>query len=130
MTRAMERLTLTNATLRRMHGSVRYNAPSRFLAEIPDELITGRRSRMRTTATREAPRAVEPGPRIDYSDSQLSHDEVAPLAVDQRVEHPIFGAGRIMEVVGAGPAAKATIRFERAGVKVIKLKYAQLRLLA
>ena len=33
-----------------------------------------------------------------------------------------------MEVVGAGPAAKATIRFERAGVKVIKVKYAQLRL--
>jgi DNA helicase-2/ATP-dependent DNA helicase PcrA len=131
MTRAMERLTLCNATLRRMHGATRYNAPSRFLAEIPDELITGRRARSRMAMpTRSAPTpAAESGPRIDYSDSQLSHDEVPPLAAEQRVEHPIFGAGRIMEVVGDGPAAKATIRFDRAGVKVIKLKYAQLRLL-
>ncbi len=127
MTRAMERLTLCNATLRRMHGATRYNAPSRFLAEIPDELITGRRARTRMQMP--ARREPEPGPRVDYSESQLSHDEVPPLEAEQRVEHPIFGAGRIMEVVGDGPAAKATIRFDRAGVKVIKLKYAQLRLL-
>jgi len=82
MTRAMERLTLCNASLRRMHGS----------------------------------------------DSQLAPGEDLP-GVGQRVEHPIFGAGRIMEVVGGGAAAKATIRFDRAGMKVIKLKYAQLRLL-
>ena len=128
MTRAMERLTLTNATLRRMHGSVRYNAPSRFLAEIPDELIAGRRGRV-GVAREPAPPPREPGPRVDYSDSQLPPDESLP-GVGQRVEHPIFGAGSIMEVVGGGAAAKATIRFDRAGLKVIKLKYAQLRLLA
>ena len=55
-------------------------------------------------------------------------DEHPPLGVNQRVEHPIFGAGRIMEVVGAGEATKVTIHFDRAGRKVIKLKYAQLRL--
>jgi DNA helicase-2/ATP-dependent DNA helicase PcrA len=133
MTRAMQRLTLCNATLRRLHGAARYNPPSRFLAEIPDELITGRRMRGRTPLARpaQAPAPAAPresGPRIDYSESQLSHDEAPPLTRDQRVEHPIFGAGRIMEVVGEGPAAKATIRFDRAGVKVIKVKYAQLRL--
>ena len=130
MTRAMERLTLCNATLRRLHGSVRYNAPSRFLAEIPDELVTGRR--MRPRASPVPSREHVPGersPRIDYSDSQLPHDEAPGLEPDQRVEHPIFGAGRIMEVVGSGDAAKATIRFDRAGVKVIKVKYGQLRLL-
>ena len=142
MTRAMERLYLCNATLRRMHGQTRYNAPSRFLAEIPDELIVGRRKRFglgreyagaestRSTAPAArvpAPRERESGPRIDYSEAQLAPDDV-PYRVNQMVEHPIFGAGRIMEVVGAGPAAKATIKFERAGVKVIKLKYAQLRL--
>jgi uncharacterized protein YkuJ len=41
----------------------------------------------------------------------------------------VFGAGRITEVFGAGENAKLTIRFERAGLKVIKLKYAQLRVL-
>jgi len=129
MTRAMERLTLCNATLRRLHGSVRYNPPSRFLAEIPDELITGRRVRSRMSPVPSAP-IRESGPRIDYSDSQLTHDDVPSLEPEQRVEHPIFGAGRIMEVVGSGDAAKATIRFDRAGVKVIKVKYGQLRLLA
>jgi DNA helicase-2/ATP-dependent DNA helicase PcrA len=128
MTRAMERLTLCNASLRRMHGSVRYNAPSRFLAEIPDELIVGRRGRVALPVPRESPPPRDAGPRIDYSDSQLAPGEDLP-GVGQRVEHPIFGAGRIMEVVGGGAAAKATIRFDRAGMKVIKLKYAQLRLL-
>jgi DNA helicase-2/ATP-dependent DNA helicase PcrA len=83
---------------------------------------------MRAPAQRERI-APEPGPRIDYSEAQPDPGDAPEIAVDQRVEHPIFGAGRIMEVVGAGAAAKATIRFERAGVKVIKLKYAQLRLL-
>ncbi|HXZ84633.1 MAG TPA: UvrD-helicase domain-containing protein, partial [Myxococcota bacterium] len=100
MTRAMERLTLCNASLRRMHGSVRYNPPSRFLAEIPDELIVGRSGRTRMAAPRaSAPPEREPGPRVDYSDSQVGPGEELP-GVGQRVEHPIFGAGSIMEVVG------------------------------
>jgi DNA helicase-2/ATP-dependent DNA helicase PcrA len=125
MTRAMERLTLTNATLRRMHGSVRYNAPSRFLAEIPEELLAGRRLR----PTRASEPLFEPGPRVDYSDAQWSEDDLPPLRQGMRVEHPIFGAGRITEVAGAGQAAKLTIKFDHAGVKMIKLKYAQLRVL-
>ena len=126
MTRAMERLTLTNATMRRMYGSVRYNAPSRFLAEIPEELLSGRRRR----PTRGSEPIFEPGPRVDYSDAQWAADDLPVIREGMRVEHPIFGLGRITEVAGAGQAAKVTIRFERAGVKVIKLKYAQLRILA
>jgi DNA helicase-2/ATP-dependent DNA helicase PcrA len=126
MTRAMERLTLSNATMRRMHGSVRYNAPSRFLAEIPEELLAGRRLR----PTRASEPLFEPGPRVDYSDAQWSEDDLPPLRQGMRVEHPIFGAGRITEIAGAGQAAKLTIKFEHAGVKMIKLKYAQLRVLA
>jgi len=148
MTRAMERLTLCNASMRRLHGSVRYNPPSRFLAEIPEELLTGRRARTKVQSSsysytslpsRFTPVSAQPrpegpaqpraeGPRVDYSEGQWSPDEHPPLGVNQRVEHPIFGAGRIMEVVGAGEATKVTIHFDRAGRKVIKLKYAQLRL--
>jgi len=125
MTRAMQRLTLTNASMRRMHGSVRYNAPSRFLAEIPEELLAGRRLR----PTRASEPLFEPGPRVDYSDAQWSEDDLPTLRAGMRVEHPIFGAGRITEVAGAGQAAKLTIKFDHAGVKMIKLKYAQLRVL-
>jgi DNA helicase-2/ATP-dependent DNA helicase PcrA len=142
MTRAMERLTLTNATLRRMHGSARYNAPSRFLAEIPEELLAGRRLRPDIGPRADVPRGraseplfeppprIETGPRVDYSDAQWSHDDLPPLRSGMRVEHPIFGAGRITEVAGAGQAAKLTIKFDHAGIKMIKLKYAQLRVLA
>ncbi len=126
MTRAMERLTLTNATMRRIHGSTRYNAPSRFLAEIPEELLTGRRQR----PTRASEPTFEPGPRVDFSDAQWGADDLPVIRQGMHVEHPIFGVGRITEVAGAGESAKLTIRFERAGVKMIKLKYAQLRILA
>ncbi len=126
MTRAMEHLTLSNATMRRMHGSVRYNAPSRFLAEIPEELLAGRRLR----PTRSSEPTFEPGPRVDYSDAQWAADDLPVLRTGMRVEHPIFGLGRITEVSGAGEAAKLSILFERAGVKMLKLKYAQLRILS
>jgi DNA helicase-2/ATP-dependent DNA helicase PcrA len=46
-----------------------------------------------------------------------------------RVEHPVFGAGTIAQVVGSGPATKLRIRFDRAGLKTIVLRYAELRLL-
>jgi DNA helicase-2/ATP-dependent DNA helicase PcrA len=143
MTRAMERLVLTNATLRRMHGQVRYNEPSRFLAEIPEELLAGR------PATREPrfvePRFVEPrlgaSPRprtpkpsasqrtIDYSEAQWHPDEETALRPGTRVAHPVFGEGRVEGITGAGQAAKVRIRFDRAGVKTIVLRYAQLRIL-
>jgi hypothetical protein len=109
MTRAMERLTLTNATMRRMHGSVRYNAPSRFLAEIPEELLSGRRLR----PTRPSEPTFEPGPRVDFSDAQWAADDLPVIREGMSVEHPIFG-------VGASPRSLAresrllTIRFDRA----------------
>jgi DNA helicase-2/ATP-dependent DNA helicase PcrA len=122
----MERLTLTNASMRRIHGSTRYNAPSRFLAEIPEELLTGRRQR----PTRASEPTFEPGPRVDFSDAQWGADDLPVIRPGMHVEHPIFGLGRITEVAGAGESAKLTIRFDRAGVKMIKLKYAQLRILS
>jgi DNA helicase-2/ATP-dependent DNA helicase PcrA len=155
MTRAMERLYLTNATLRRMHGTTRYNLPSRFLSEIPASLGIGRAERSRTPdwaassrppradlgdwrPPRGAPRpdphggapAEQDGLRVDYSEGQWSFEEAPPLAKGTRVEHPVFGAGRIESVQGQGPAAKAQIRFDRAGIKTVVLRYAQLRILS
>ncbi len=140
MTRAMDRLYITNATMRRMHGSVRYNPPSRFLAEIPAEFGVGRvrpsRFEGRFAEPFEPPRETArrlPGePRVDYSDSQLPPGETgltAEGARGTRVEHPVFGAGTVVEVSGAGPGTKLRIRFDRAGMKTIVLRYAQLRML-
>ncbi len=151
MTRAEEHLYLTNATMRRMYGSVRYNAPSRFLEEIPNGPRASERGLPgmdRVAASPLSPRgeerphrripaakrtvAADPGSNItvDYSESQSDPDEIPLLEVGRRVEHPVFGEGNITEVSGSGAAAKVKIQFDRAGIKTIKPKYAQLRVLS
>jgi DNA helicase-2/ATP-dependent DNA helicase PcrA len=137
MTRAQDQLYLTNASLRRMHGSVRYNAPSRFLEEIPEELAIGDLPSRGTTQRPQwydAPEVVrEPSPtqgvHVDYSEGQWTADELPPIGAGARVEHGVFGAGTVQEVSGSGEATKLRIRFDRAGIKTIKLKYAQLSIL-
>jgi DNA helicase-2/ATP-dependent DNA helicase PcrA len=135
MTRAETRLFLTNASMRRMHGSVRFNEPSRFLSEIPSDLISGQLPRTVGSALgrREASHAAETldehsGITVDYSEGQWGVGELPPLEEGMRVEHPIFGTGTILSVQGAGESTKVKIRFDRAGMKTIMLKYAQLRL--
>ena len=125
MTRAQDQLYLTNASLRRMHGSVRYNAPSRFLEEIPEELAVGDLP-SRAAASRpqwyELPdRGREPaanqGVHVDYSEGQWGADEIPPIVVGSRVAHAVFGAGTVQEVAGSGESTKLRIRFDRAVVE-------------
>ncbi len=134
MTRAENRLYLSNAILRRMHGSVRYTEPSRFLAEIPTELISGQ---LPGAMGRAVDQRREPAVKtsdgdsdisVDYSEGQWGTDELPPLAEGTRVEHPIFGTGTILSVEGAGQSTKLRIRFDRAGMKTIMARYAQLRI--
>ena len=120
MTRARDRLYLTNATMRRMFGSVRYNPPSRFLQEIPSEFTAGH--------PRPEP-SVTSGPTVDWNEGQWEGDELPPIHEGSRVEHPVFGPGTILAVIGSGRSAKIRVRFGSAGVKTIVLRYAQLRLL-
>jgi DNA helicase-2/ATP-dependent DNA helicase PcrA len=142
MTRAQNRLYLSHAGMRRMHGSLRYNPPSRFLAEIPEELAVGHlpgrmpqpvAPRWYDAPPRRAerlPRADPAAQRIEYGDAQWSADEPPPLRKGSRVEHPVFGAGSVQELIGSGAETKLVIRFDRAGAKTLKLKYAQLELLS
>ena len=139
MTRAEERLYLVNASMRRMHGATRYNAPSRFLEEIPDDLGVGRAPREllergpgTSVELPPGPKSgtpSEPGPTVDYNEGQWDANELPPLSEGTRVEHPVFGAGTILTPSGAGKSTKIRIRFDRAGLKTIMLRYAQLRLL-
>jgi len=132
MTRAMEQLHLTNASMRRLYGSTRYNPPSRFLREIPPELSLGQRPRRAAQGFERPP--VEPedvapsGVHLDFSEAQWAPDEL-PIAPGTTVEHPNFGRGVILSIAGGSKNAKASIRFQRAGIKTIVLRYAQLRIL-
>jgi DNA helicase-2/ATP-dependent DNA helicase PcrA len=126
MTRARERLALCWARERRRYGSRSFGTPSRFLDEIPRELVE--RLGAPEWETREA------GPAYDYSYDQTrgaggsGAAEEGGVARGMRVRHPIFGPGTVLEVVGSGPGQALRIRFDRAGVKKIIVRYANLEL--
>jgi len=128
MTRAMERLTLAWAHERRRYGSRSFGAPSRFLAEIPAALVEQLGAPGWNGEARDA------GPAYDYSYDQ-SRSARGASATDEggvtrgmRVRHPIFGYGSVLEVIGSGPGQALRIRFDRAGVKKIIVRYANLEL--
>jgi len=127
MTRAMEQLFLTCAAERFRYGDRSYQTPSRFLQEIPEALLE-----MVGSATRGA-RARSMGPattrgdaRLDYSYGQAEVDEDGGVAVGMAVRHPVFGRGEVLAVMGAGLSQKLRIKFDRAGVKTVMIRYANL----
>jgi DNA helicase-2/ATP-dependent DNA helicase PcrA len=122
MTRAMDRLFLTSARERFRFGSRTYGVPSRFLREIPESALA-----------RALPRAGRGGAgdsALDYSYGQDEFDAEAGAAPGpgMRVQHPIFGPGTVVKVLGQGANLKLRIRFERAGEKTIMLRFANLEL--
>jgi DNA helicase-2/ATP-dependent DNA helicase PcrA len=122
MTRAMEQLHITYAAERRRFGERNLQSPSRFLDEIPSDLIEvlGRGAAGRRREAHESS--------FDYSYSQESVDEGAEIRPGMRVRHPVFGEGVIMEVLGGGINQKLKIRFSRVGVKTVMVRFANLEL--
>jgi DNA helicase-2/ATP-dependent DNA helicase PcrA len=126
MTRAMERLTLCWAHERRRYGSRSFGTPSRFLREIPAALVE--RLGAPSYEARDEDR-----PAYDYSYDQRAArsgdaGEEGGVARGTRVRHPIFGPGTVLEVSGSGRDQALRIRFDRAGVKKIVVRYANLEL--
>jgi len=121
MTRAMEELTLTCASERLRFGSRTYGVPSRFLQEIPEHVVVN-------AAAASARRAERPfrETALDYSYAQPEAGGEPELAAGMLVRHPIFGRGEILAVIGSGPGQKLRIRFERAGVKTVVVRFANL----
>jgi DNA helicase-2/ATP-dependent DNA helicase PcrA len=117
MTRAMEELTLTCAAERHRFGSRSSSPPSRFLSEIPDSAIT-ESARVSSYAA----------PSLDYSYDQSGSQEGSSIAVGLRVRHPVFGLGTVAQVMGSGPGQKLRIRFDRAGLKTVMVRFANLDL--
>jgi DNA helicase-2/ATP-dependent DNA helicase PcrA len=134
MTRAKERLHLTNAERRRVLGSERFNFPSRFLDEIPKELLT-RRTGDRAMAF---PGKGEPngGPYLDYSDSQIVEAVSGSREIDAEqletgawVRHPTFGPGVVRSREGRGEELKVWVYFPSVGTKKLKVKVAGLEVM-
>jgi ATP-dependent DNA helicase UvrD/PcrA len=127
MTRAQQLLYLTNALSRELYGNRQDATPSRFLREIDADLIR------RIEPERQRPGVLRPPSRelyVDYTDSQITEDrgEAGDVsAIGAKVYHATFGQGVVRRREGRGDAAKVWIAFERGGLKLLVLKFANLR---
>ena len=119
LTRARERLYLTRAEYRSAWGSPNYNPASRFLDEIPDELIDWRQ---RTFSSK--PKFVSAPPLKATSASGKKSSSTIFLVIGDRVSHDTFGLGTVVKISGEGDRAEATINFGQLGEKRLLLRYA------
>ncbi len=118
ITRARERLVITYAESRRMHGTEVLARPSRFLAEIPAALVDEVRPRVQVS------RPVYGGAGR-HADSASLQGEL-PVRLGQRVSHPSFGEGVVVSAEGSGAHTRLQVNFADAGSKWLVAAYANL----
>jgi DNA helicase-2/ATP-dependent DNA helicase PcrA len=129
LTRARRRLYLTLAQSRMLHGQVRYNIASRFLDEIPKDLL-------QWLSARERRRFVDADddwgtrPAMPATSVAVHAPSAMPAAptwrIGQSVRHAKFGVGVIIDAEGRGDDARVQVNFRDAGVKWLALEYARL----
>ncbi len=122
ITRAKERLYLCHAWSRSLFGTTSYNPPSRFLGEIPAELL--RSVEGETEARVIGGRADGEG---SFRGAAGGARRPIEIAAGDTVHHERWGEGVVLTVSGAGAEAEATVRFAEAGEKRLLLAYAPLR---
>jgi DNA helicase II / ATP-dependent DNA helicase PcrA len=122
VTRAMSELYLSYAEQRRLHGIDSVGRPSRFIAEIPAELIEEVRPRMHVSRPiyRQSSAPALPG--------RLTDPE-QPVRLGQRVRHGKFGDGVVLNCEGSGAHARVQVNFENCGSKWLVMSYAKLELM-
>ena len=115
ITRAMEKLIITYAECRRLHGSDSYNTVSRFVREIPAELL----QEVRLQGT------------VSHPVSSLTQAVIpeTELSLGQRVYHQVFGEGVVLNFEGRGGSARVEVNFDTEGGKWLVLQYANLQLI-
>ena len=124
VTRARQRLYLSHAQSRMLHGQVRYGIPSRFLDEIPVELLKHLNTKP----------SSKPGLSRDYNElpammsrqQSLNQKNAMPWKIGQQVSHAKFGAGVVVSYEGNTNDMRIQINFGREGLKWLALEFAKL----
>ncbi|MGE0114421.1 MAG: DNA helicase II [Steroidobacteraceae bacterium] len=124
ITRAMQQLYLSYAEIRRLHGIDSHGSPSRFIREIPVELLEEIRPRIQVTRPVYVPQSHSQ-PRS----ASLREEAPNGIRLGQRVRHGKFGDGVVLELEGQGTHARVQVRFESQGTKWLMLSYANLEAL-
>jgi DNA helicase-2/ATP-dependent DNA helicase PcrA len=115
MTRAMRQLYLTYAEQRRLYGVDTYGQPSRFISELPADLVEEIRPRLQVSR-----------PVFVKRSASLEESPSAGMRMGSRVRHSKFGDGVVLNFEGNGPHARIQVNFEGQGTKWLMLSYANL----
>ncbi|MCW4455887.1 DNA helicase II [Flavobacterium sp. MXW15] len=121
ITRARQKLVLSYAESRRIHGQDSYNMPSRFLREIPRELLNEVRPKVQVSRP-----ASLGANRVMGGHANI---EAAPIKLGALVNHPKFGEGMVTDYEGNGAHARVQVEFAEAGSKWLVMAYANLTVL-
>lgn len=130
ITRAERQLYVTNAITRTMYGRISAYMPSRFLAEIPPQLMEDyhRKSAMPQSRTTAVPgkQRVSILTKPVASSLPKKHAVTDTFAKGDKVRHKIWGIGTVLDVIGEGPNMQMKIQFPTKGVRQVVVKYAPL----
>ena len=140
MTRAKERLILTHAKMRMLYGETRCNPESRFLEEVPEELLQWKGKpkrkkyaseswntyggRVKAPSAEPAPKApsVEPAPKAPPTSERVKASAPPLVREGDAVEHSVFGRGTVVAVTPLPRDALVEIQFDGCGLKKLMLK--------
>ena len=114
-TRAMRQLYITYAEQRRLYGVDTYGQPSRFISELPAELVEEIRPRLQVSRSVFVKRS-----------NSLEESPALNMRMGSRVRHSKFGDGVVLNFEGNGPHARIQVNFESQGTKWLMLSYANL----
>lgn len=119
ITRAREQVVITCAERRRLFGSETYCLPSRFIDEIPKELVNEVRPRVKVSRSYQAVSSTTT-PQLD------TRQATDGLQLGQHVRHQKFGDGIVINYEGQGSNARVQVNFHSAGIKWLVMGYANL----
>jgi DNA helicase-2/ATP-dependent DNA helicase PcrA len=111
----MRQLYITYAEQRRLYGVDTYGQPSRFIGELPPDLVEEIRPRLQVSR-----------PIFTKRSSTLDESPASGMRMGSRVRHSKFGDGVVLNFEGNGPHARIQVNFERQGTKWLMLSYANL----
>ncbi|MDO6562440.1 DNA helicase II [Amphritea sp. 1_MG-2023] len=121
ITRAMQKLYITYAESRRLHGNETFNRPSRFIREIPDSCLE--EVRLNASVSRPVTARQQQRPAM-FNQAEVPDTQIV---LGQRVSHAIFGDGIVVNYEGSGPKARVQVNFDAEGSKWLVVGYANLQ---
>ncbi len=123
ITRARKRLYLSHAQTRMLHGQTRYNVPSRFLEEIPAQLLKWLTPRF----SRQKAFAPDFSRQTKATSNANRSRELGGFRIGQNVIHAKFGPGVIVDLEGQGADVRVQVNFKTHGLKLLALSVAKLQ---